>query len=436
MTHSSKQILLKWLDALILGCVLLLIATWIFTDVSLHLGDFVFSLKWTPTHMLWVLFLVVLRMAVARFKAKNGFWEQAIYWKLFMAVVTPFVLLIGFEQVLQALDYDPSFTPIVFQKGDTVSAQDDRILPDRSELLWKLKPNSLYQGKSINSIGVLDREIPPKGKNERRVFCFGDSVTAQGQPPYTVHMQSILSRHSSRTQDWQVYYFGAPGYSSRQGLAFFRRVGKPLKPDIITVWFGWNDHWLFEQTDLQRMAIPMSPRQGRLHNLLLQKRLGKLLLNLAKPSLRIQKTDKDLTFRVPPNEYDEVLSAFIREAREIGAQTVLITAPRRRIHDRIVKTGHALSPESAAEAHDLFNEVMRKTAAREKAPLLDMERLLAGPEYDHFFEADGIHFDDYFKEETEPDSIKEQPGLEFVAQILSDFLLRLDADPDQVYPQP
>jgi hypothetical protein len=45
MTHSSKQILLKWLDALILGCVLLLIATWIFTDVSLHLGDFVFSLK-------------------------------------------------------------------------------------------------------------------------------------------------------------------------------------------------------------------------------------------------------------------------------------------------------------------------------------------------------------------------------------------------------
>ena len=138
--------------------------------------------------------------------------------------------------------------------------------------------------------------------------------------------------------------------------------------------------------------------------------------------MKVNKEDSQSGFRVPPNEYDEVLTEFIREARAIGSIPVLITSPRRRVHDRIVITGHAVSSEAAGEAHDLYNTIMRDVATRDHVPLLDMEKIMSGPEFDSFFEADGIHFDDYFQEEKNPGAVTNQPGLQFIATTLAGFL--------------
>ena len=34
---------------------------------------------------------------------------------------------------------------------------------------------------------------------------------------------------------------GCSGYSAYQGLEILRRRGLKYRPDVVTIWFGWND---------------------------------------------------------------------------------------------------------------------------------------------------------------------------------------------------
>lgn len=76
-----------------------------------------------------------------------------------------------------------------------------------------------------------------------RVACLGDSCTfgPAGGKPYPEILGALLG------SEFEVVNAGVPGYSTFQGLRWYRSRVEPLKPSVVTVYYGWNDHW--ENTD-------------------------------------------------------------------------------------------------------------------------------------------------------------------------------------------
>ena len=131
---------------------------------------------------------------------------------------------------------------------------------------------------------------------------------------------------------------GVHGYSSLQGLRLFQKQGRLLAPDIVTLYYGWNDHWLTDVPDRQQMGMEMRPFAGRIFEMLRHKRIFHLVVWALNPVQHVATREhgKGRVPRVAPDEYHSTLTAFVRDIRAAGAIPVLITAPRRSLNDEVV----------------------------------------------------------------------------------------------------
>ncbi len=95
----------------------------------------------------------------------------------------------------------------------------------------------------INSLGLRGREISiEKPPGVTRIICLGDSCTFGGGQPYPQMLQSMLDRQFG-TGKFEVLNAGVIGYTSLHGLEWFQSELERLQPDIVTIYFGWNDMW-------------------------------------------------------------------------------------------------------------------------------------------------------------------------------------------------
>ncbi len=347
--------------------------------------------------------------------------------RLALAYFVPFLFLAAAEGILEMAGYRRDLPPIIFETREpNADAAGKRVL-QHPVLLFTFNPGTIYNAVRINSLGYREREVEAEKKpGSKRVICFGDSITAQGRPNYSKILHDRLQAEPPTAEPWEAFNMAVYGYSSRQGLAVFRLQGKALRPDYITVYFGPNDRNLHEVMDKQRMGKALPPWRALLAENVQDKRLGQWVLGTARDvALARQKEVKegDKVPRVPPDDYEEVMRSFVREAREIGAEALLLTAPRRNLGRGLISAGYAVSLEKITARHDDYNEIVRKVAAEMKAPLVDLAREMEGPEFDHMFAADGIHFDAYATEHAaKPES---QPGLEYIAGAIHRTLLEL-----------
>jgi lysophospholipase L1-like esterase len=272
------------------------------------------------------------------------------------------------------------------QSGPAIRA--DGSMVSDSDLLWRFQPGMVFNGRSVNQLGYLDREISPvKSDGVIRVVCMGDSCSAQGIPPYSGHLNSLLNNDATHNKQWDAFNTAVHGYTVLQGLALYRTRVAALRPDIVTVFFGWNDHWLAEEPDAARFARVGSPLSTAVRNAIAQKRITVALLKF-----RSKNQTNAKVLRVPPEEYETGLTALVGEIRDSGALPVLITAPRaENISRRIVHAGHTRSVEEANELHDAYAEITRRVARETGAHLFDLAALLTEPTY---FSDDGIHYTD------------------------------------------
>src|SRR5262249_34197810 len=72
------------------------------------------------------------------------------------------------------------------------------------------------------------------------IVFMGDSCTQFGSYP-TMTLTRLTERDSSIANGMKV---GVAGWSSEQGLAQLRRDILPLHPKVVTIYYGWNDHWV------------------------------------------------------------------------------------------------------------------------------------------------------------------------------------------------
>ena len=97
-------------------------------------------------------------------------------------------------------------------------------------------------GVEINSLGLRGPEIrDPKPPGRWRVVCLGDSCTFGAAHPYPQILQSMLDERAPGA--FEIVNAGVIGYTSLHGLEWFERDLARLRPDVVTLYFGWNDMW-------------------------------------------------------------------------------------------------------------------------------------------------------------------------------------------------
>jgi lysophospholipase L1-like esterase len=183
---------------------------------------------------------------------------------------------------------------------------------------------------------------------------------------------------------------GIGGWTVVQGRRQLERDVLPLHPRVITIYFGWNDHWMAlgpPDAELQR---------ARVHGWLAD-------------HLRIvQLLDKASAARRPPAErpnrvdlgtYEATLGAMVREIHQAGAEAVLITAGsshRRGAEPEYQRARHLRRLEDLIPVHQAYVEATRRAAAESGAVLCDAAAHFARLTAPHpaLFRRDGIHLTD------------------------------------------
>lgn len=82
---------------------------------------------------------------------------------------------------------------------------------------------------------------PEKAPDEIRIFCLGGSTTQSTEVPnewsYPQQLNDMFADKSVK-----VINAGSGGYRSIHMLRYYQKFIRPLKPDVVTLYEGWNDY--------------------------------------------------------------------------------------------------------------------------------------------------------------------------------------------------
>jgi lysophospholipase L1-like esterase len=208
-------------------------------------------------------------------------------------------------------------------------------------LFWKLKRNAtapLDDGKMTGFISNGDRmrnpEVPvERGPNDFRVLCLGDSITFGWGVRYEEAYPTLLAellREARPGREIQVLNASCSGYSIYQGHEMLRRKGLKYRPDVVTIWFGWNDKFPWDgMTDAEHARL--FSREHLLSRSATYRVLGYALRRSKHEEERKErKREEEGLPRVPLPEYQARLREMVEMARASetslgrGARVVLI----------------------------------------------------------------------------------------------------------------
>ncbi len=225
--------------------------------------------------------------------------------------------------------------------------------------------------------------------------------SAAGAPPVMVFMGCSCTQfgHYDRFfSDAVAAHFTAPagpflnlgvgGWSSYQGLQQLRRDVAPMRPRIVTIYYGWNDHW---------RAFGAEDKHVRKYAWLTRLSRRSRVMQLLNRGLIILARDPPPPQRVALPDFRANLQEMIRISRKHAIIPVLLTAPSghvpgqepQRIGQRWLDDLSKLVP-----LHEAYVQAVRDVAREENVHLVDLysrfrdlprEQLRAG------FMKDGIH---------------------------------------------
>lgn len=279
---------------------------------------------------------------------------------LTLALVEAVLRLAGFGLVRPELSFGVN-ARLAFERGQFATDPD---------LFWKF---AAAGGPTDEALGAVhpDRDIaPPTGRP--RLLFLGDSCTRLGLDgvAYPGRLKAFLGGRA------EVLTAAVPGYTSYQGLAWLRRQLLTARPDVVIVYFGWNDHWrTIGQTDRQyaRALAPLSPR----------------LLQLAR------RRAADAPLRVPPEDYRANLTAIATEAAAAGSLVLFVRAPAAigpAAGQQLAASGYIRSGDDPTALHAAHLAVLDEVARATGVAVLDAASLFAGLESPlPLMAADGIH---------------------------------------------
>ena len=354
------------------------------------------AIQWHPALIISPLLLAAARLGIALSprSGRNRPRSAALLSKIALSLGVTFMFFLGIEQLLEWAGYQRLFPPILIQdKTSRVEDPGNGIVHD-DMLLHRFEPGTMFRGRRVNSIGFLGREVNPRKKpGTRRVICMGDSVSAQGLPPYSDHLHAMLTNAPPLAGGWEAFNMAVHGYSSSQGLRLFINRGMALAPDYVVVMYGWNDHYQSFAPDNRRMGVEMKRVRAIATRILTAKRFGQLLLSSSIPYRKQHRQKGVYVMRVPAQEYRKNIHSFVTETRNSGAVPILMTTPRaKKLHSLLVTGRQMESLEAGIRLHDEYNQIVREIAAATKTELIELAQIFTDADHQKLFSHDGIHF--------------------------------------------
>jgi len=277
-------------------------------------------------------------------------------------------------------------------------------------LFWSMRPGAKVDMRQVNELGLLNGPVEvPKPKDLYRILCLGDSCTAIGPVAYPMILQKRLSIVRKPDKQFEVINAGVFAYTSFQGFRLFRHRLADVQPDLVTICYGWNDHYLtlgYPDKLLQARETQAPGILRLLRPLRLYQMVRRVVL-----AAQMQSTG-ETRIRVAPEDYRENLCGMVDLAKKTGSRAILLTSPSNhspgRVPEFFVKTQKAESGEALIVRHRNYNEIVRRLAAEKRVEVLDLDAVFNERNKDELFMQDGVHPNRY--------------GRHLIAEALSDRL--------------
>ena len=252
-------------------------------------------------------------------------------------------------------------------------------------LFWKPIANTPFTGTA--GLRLPAPETKMKERGVFRIGVIGDSCSFLGVNLYPNRFAELVSEETGRKVE--VVNASCPGYTSLQGAHRLAELWD-WQPDLVVVYFGWNDHWksLNGATDRDVMDRQLLSEQAR--GWLGKSRIFWCLFALRSklsPAVSINRAP----VRVPPHDYRENLQAILRDAEEHDCPTVFVTAPSAYHEGQVPEWAYSffgefyrMSPSevtSIPRMHEAYNQVVRDVAGSSSdASVLDIAKQWSLPE--------------------------------------------------------
>jgi hypothetical protein len=117
---------------------------------------------------------------------------------------------------------------------------------------WMMVPGethyTYHHPVHVNALGLRGREVGPKQPGTLRLLALGDSlVYGQGVaddetlPAYLEAQLNLLPGAAGEGRRWEVINAGHRAYDTRQELALVDELEAQLDPDVVVLFWYWND---------------------------------------------------------------------------------------------------------------------------------------------------------------------------------------------------
>jgi lysophospholipase L1-like esterase len=265
-------------------------------------------------------------------------------------------------------------------------------------LHFRVSPDLRPADQPLNRQGFRGADFGPRRPGVLRILALGDSCTfgyvarEDGVgfvlQPYPLKLQRYVERRLGEGRV-EVLNAGVPGYNSFHGVLLLRSRLRGLDPDLVTVRYGWNDHFLsahgesdglYREPDT-RLLLWLEDLALRFELYAFVRRLGLELRARREPvDDQVRTAFRDVhEWRptIPIDRYAENLRRIALIARSRGAEVWLLTAPRNPAPGeeavRIMSAHNRIDFERLMRIHDEYNDVVRRVGGELGVRVVDMD---------------------------------------------------------------
>ena len=296
--------------------------------------------------------------------------------RLLLAFSVVLIMLLAAELVLRLIGFSYYLYPSKIEFGAPTPEQiESGFIADR-DLLWVTKD---YAAK-----------LEAARRQSTSIVFMGDSCTEWGI--YPERLEGLVARRHPKAV-LPYASVGTPAWSSFQGLQQLKRDILPLKPKVITVYYGWNDHWKAYGIQDKEVAYVNSSMFFQMQK---YSRVAQLFTRAYVAMTKVDDTGPLL--RVSLDDFRSNLREMVRLAEENDIEVVLLTAPTSHEKGRepdYLKLRHLDDLSELTSLHQQYVEIVREVAGREQVTLCDLARVFENVDPERlrteFFYEDGIH---------------------------------------------
>ena len=288
---------------------------------------------------------------------------------------------------------------VVAEVGLRVAGFEFRLYPERIEFGWPdpetMEDRFTPHGRFLWVRKDYDERLARAKKRPPYLALLGCSCTARGK------FGAALARRvrsGPGAPPFPIANLACSGWSTYQGLQQMKTDVLAVNPEVVTIFFGWNDHWEGFGVDDKRAAeLTSAPLLLTFQRLRIAQLVSKALLSR---QVRAEKLDLigARPMRVSLPDFQTNLEEMIATARANDIVPVLITAPtshKRGEEPEHLKARVIADLSKLVPLHQEYVAVVRQVAEEQGVLLFDLADAFAKlprEELLTYMMKDGIHF--------------------------------------------